>query len=92
MDPWADAYTLNTVEAMSYALNYDAQGDPDILAAQAAFRTNLADWIPLILSAQKSDGYLHTYPALRGLGSRPTTPIMKATWAVTLLKPAWRII
>ena len=66
--PWADAYTLNTVEAMSYALNYDAQGDPAILAAQAAFQTNLAYWIPKILSAQESDGYLHTCATLRGLG------------------------
>ncbi|HXR07683.1 MAG TPA: beta-L-arabinofuranosidase domain-containing protein [Candidatus Acidoferrum sp.] len=68
VDPWADAYTLNTVEAMSYALLYDAQGDPAILAAQAAFQTNLAYWIPQILSAQESDGYLHTYTTLRGLG------------------------
>jgi DUF1680 family protein len=68
VDPWADAYTLNTVEAMSYALIYDAQGDPAILAVQAAFRTNVAYWIPLILSAQESDGYLHTYTTLRGLG------------------------
>jgi DUF1680 family protein len=67
-DPWADAYTLNTVEAMSYALAYNAQGDPAILAAQAAFQTNLAYWIPQILRAQESDGYLHTYTTLRGLG------------------------
>ena len=68
VDPWADGYTLNAVEAMSYALMYDAQGDPAILAAQAAFQTNLAYWIPKILSAQESDGYLHTYTTLRGLG------------------------
>jgi uncharacterized protein len=68
VDPWADAYTLNTVEAMCYALNYNAQGDPGILAAQAAFRTNLAYWVPIILAAQESDGYLHTYTTLRGLG------------------------
>ena len=68
VDPWADAYTLNTVEAMCYALNYNAQGDPGILAAQAAFRTNLAYWLPIILGAQESDGYLHTYTTLRGLG------------------------
>ena len=67
-DPYADAYTLNTVEAMCYALNYNAQGDPGILAAQANFRTNLAYWVPIILSAQQSDGYLHTYTTLRGLG------------------------
>ena len=67
-DPYADAYTLNTVEAMCYALNFNAQGDPGILAAQASFRTNLNYWIPIILGAQESDGYLHTYTTLRGLG------------------------
>lgn len=67
-DPWADAYTLNTVEAMCYALNYNAQGDPGILAAQASFRTNLDYWIPIILGAQQSDGYLHTYNTLRNVG------------------------
>jgi DUF1680 family protein len=63
-DPWADAYTLNAVEAMCYALMYDAQGDPNVLAAQATFRTNLNYWIPIILSAQAPDGYLHTYCTL----------------------------
>ena len=67
-DPWADAYTLNTVEAMCYALNYNAQGNPEILAAQATFRTNLAYWVPIILAAQEPDGYLHTYTTLRGIG------------------------
>ncbi len=66
-DPWADAYTLNTVEAMCYALMYDAQGDPTVIAAQNAFRTNLNYWIPIILGAQESDGYLHTYTTLRSL-------------------------
>jgi DUF1680 family protein len=66
-DPWADAYTLNAVEAMCYALLYDAQGDPAILQAQATFRTNLNYWIPIILGAQEPDGYLHTYTTLRGL-------------------------
>jgi DUF1680 family protein len=67
VDPWADAYTLNTVESMCYASLYDAQGDSAILAAQTTFRTNLDYWIPLILSAQASDGYLHTYTTLRGI-------------------------
>jgi uncharacterized protein len=67
VDPWADAYTLNTVEAMCYALMYDAQGDPVVIAAQNAFRTNLNYWVPIILGAQESDGYLHTYSTLRGL-------------------------
>ena len=67
VDPWADAYTLNTVEAMCYALMYDPQGDPAVIAAQNTFRTNLNNWIPIILGAQESDGYLHTYTTLRGL-------------------------
>jgi DUF1680 family protein len=66
-DPYADAYTLNTVEAMCYALLYDPQGDPAIIAAQAAFRTNCDYWIPIILRAQLPDGYLHTYTTLRGI-------------------------
>jgi DUF1680 family protein len=67
VDPWADAYTLNTVESMCYALLYDPQGDAAIIAAQAAFRTNLDYWIPIILRAQWSDGYLHTYTTLQGI-------------------------
>jgi DUF1680 family protein len=66
VDPWADAYTLNTVEAMCDALMYDAQGDAAILIAQNSFRTNLNRWLPIILSAQESDGYLHTYTTVRG--------------------------
>ncbi len=53
---------------MCDALMYDPQGDPAIIAAQAAFQTNLNYWIPIILSAQEPDGYLHTYTTLRGLG------------------------
>ena len=67
VDPWSDAYTLNAVESMCYALLYDAQGDSAILAAQTAFRTNIDYWIPIILSAQQADGYLHTYTTLRNL-------------------------
>jgi uncharacterized protein len=68
VDPYADAYTLNSVEAMCYALMYNPQGDAAIIAAQAAFQTNLNYWLPIILGAQESDGYLHTYTTLRGLG------------------------
>jgi DUF1680 family protein len=64
--PWADAYVLNTVEAMCAALMYDPQGDVAISNAQNVFRTNLNRWIPAILGAQEADGYLHTYTTLRG--------------------------
>ena len=38
----------------------DPQGDAEIVAAQAAMRTTLARWIPIVLAAQEPDGYLQT--------------------------------
>jgi DUF1680 family protein len=58
--PWANAYTLNTVEAMCLALLLDAGGDAEIVAAQKAIRAKLDEWIPIILAAQEVDGYLQT--------------------------------
>ena len=58
--PFSNAWVLNTVEAMADAQLYDAQGDADILAAQAAMRRTLDDWIPLLLAAQEPDGYFQT--------------------------------
>jgi len=57
---FSNAWVHQTVEAMSIALMIDAQGDPEILAAQAGFRVSLEDWIPKILAAQEPDGYLQT--------------------------------
>jgi uncharacterized protein len=57
---FSNAWVHQTVEAMSIALMIDAQGDPEILQAQAGFRATLEDWIPKILSAQEPDGYLQT--------------------------------
>jgi uncharacterized protein len=65
--PWPNAYVHNTVESMCLALMFDAQGDAEILAAQAAIRTKLDEWIPIILSAQEPDGYLQTLYTLKGL-------------------------
>jgi DUF1680 family protein len=62
--PWTDAYTLNTVESMCLALMLDARGDAEILQAQEGIRTTLEKWIPIILAAQESDGYLQTYVTL----------------------------
>ena len=45
----ANAYTLNTVEAMCLALMVDPQGDAEMTAAQAAIRAKLDEWIPIIL-------------------------------------------
>ena len=65
--PWSNAYVLNAVEAMSEALMFDPEGDAEILAAQARFKTKLDEWIPKILGAQEKDGYLQTYLTLGGL-------------------------
>ena len=65
--PWPNAYVHNTVESMCLALLFDPQGDAEILAAQAAIRKKLDDWIPKILSAQEPDGYLQTFYTLNGL-------------------------
>jgi DUF1680 family protein len=61
---FANAYVLNTVEAMCNACMIDPQGDSAIINAQNAMKTKLNDWIPKILSAQESDGYLQTYITL----------------------------
>ncbi|HYH04342.1 MAG TPA: beta-L-arabinofuranosidase domain-containing protein [Bacillota bacterium] len=61
---FSNAYVHNTVEAMCYALMIDPQGDSTIINAQNAIKTKLEDWIPKILSAQESDGYLHTWTTL----------------------------
>ncbi|MGD0090412.1 MAG: beta-L-arabinofuranosidase domain-containing protein [Planctomycetota bacterium] len=58
--PWANAYTLNTVESMCLALLVDAQGDAELARAQTEIRAKLDEWVPLILAAQEPDGYLQT--------------------------------
>jgi DUF1680 family protein len=77
--PWADAYTLNTVESMCLALMVDAQGDSQILKAQADIRVKLAEWIPIILAAQEPDGYLQTRFTLGNPGENGHSP---AHWSV----------
>jgi len=64
--PWSNAYVYNTLESMCLALMVDAQGDAEILAAQAGMRQTLEDWIPKILAAQEPDGYIHTCYTLGG--------------------------
>ena len=58
--PFSNAWVHQTVEAMSIALMIDPKGDPEIIAAQDKMRKTLDEWIPIILSAQESDGYLQT--------------------------------
>ena len=64
-DPWANGYVHNTVESMCMALTIDPQGDQEIIAAQTAIRNKLNNWIPIILRAQESSGYLNTNYTLR---------------------------
>ena len=61
---FSNAYVHNTVEAMCDACMIDPQGDSAIISAQNAMKTKLEDWIPKILSAPESDGYLHTWTTL----------------------------
>lgn len=57
---FSNAWVHQTVESMCIALMVDAQGDPEILSAQAKMRVTLEKWIPIILAAQHPDGYLQT--------------------------------
>ncbi len=70
---FSNAWVHQTVEAMSLALMVDAQGDAEILAAQAKMRATLDDWIPKILAAQEPSGYLQTAFTLRN-APRATPP------------------
>lgn len=62
---FSNAWVHQTVESMSLALMVDAEGDAEILDAQARMRATLDDWIPKILAAQHPDGYLQTAFTLR---------------------------
>jgi DUF1680 family protein len=62
---FSNAWVHQTVESMCLALMVDAQGDAEILAAQARMKTTLDSWIPTILAAQHPDGYLQTAFTLR---------------------------
>jgi uncharacterized protein len=57
---FSNAWVHQTVESMCIALMVDANGDPEILAAQQMMRDTLERWIPIILAAQMPDGYLQT--------------------------------
>ncbi len=64
--PFANAYVYNTVEAMCNAQMVDPQGDADIAKAQDFEKQKLNEWIPIILAAQESDGYIQTRFTLNG--------------------------
>jgi uncharacterized protein len=57
---FSNAWVHQTVESMSIALMIDPEGDEEIIRAQRKMKDTLEDWIPKILSAQESDGYLQT--------------------------------
>ncbi len=62
---FSNAWVHQTVESICIALMVDPQGDKEIIAAQAKMKEALERWIPIILAAQESDGYLHTAYTLR---------------------------
>jgi DUF1680 family protein len=57
---FSNAWVLQTIESMSLALMYDAEGDPEAARAQKQMRRTLEEWIPIVLAAQEPDGYLQT--------------------------------
>jgi DUF1680 family protein len=57
---FSNAWVHQTMESMCIAQMVDAQGDPDILAAQAKMKDTMERWIPIILAAREPDGYLQT--------------------------------
>src|SRR5580698_10387230 len=57
---FSNAWVHQTVESMCIALMVDPQGDLAIVKAQELMRATLERWIPIILAAQMSDGYLQT--------------------------------
>jgi DUF1680 family protein len=64
--PFANAWVYMTMESMCVALTVDPQGDREIEEAQTLFRKTLEDWIPKVLSAQETDGYLQTQYTIHG--------------------------
>lgn len=69
---FSNAWVHQTVESICIALMVDPQGDPEILKAQERMKATLEDWIPKILAAQESDGYLQTRYTLGTRGERGT--------------------
>ncbi|MFT4111297.1 glycoside hydrolase family 127 protein [Silvibacterium sp.] len=69
---FSNAWVHQTVESMCIALMVDANGDPEILAAQTHMRNTLERWIPIILAAQMEDGYLQTAYILADRSDWPT--------------------
>ena len=70
--PFSNAWVYNTIESICLALELDPRGDEEMIAAQAAMKTALEEWIPVIVAAQEPDGYLQTAFTLDDSRSRWT--------------------
>jgi len=57
---FSNAWVYNTIESICVALMVDPQGDQEIIKARNFMKATLEDWIPNILAAQESDGYIQT--------------------------------
>jgi DUF1680 family protein len=57
---FSNAWVYNTIESICIALMIDPRGDQEIIKAQEAMKATLEDWIPKVLAAQESDGYIQT--------------------------------
>lgn len=57
---FSNAWVYNTIESICVALMVNPRGDQEIVSAQQQMKATLDDWIPKILAAQQSDGYLQT--------------------------------
>ena len=57
---FADAWVLNTFEAMCVATLVDVNGDAEVAAAQAKLRTKIDEWKAVLIAAQEPDGYMQT--------------------------------
>ena len=68
---FSNAWVHQTVESMCIALMVDPQGDQEVAQAQDFMRSTLERWIPIVLSAQMSDGYLQTAYSLADRESWP---------------------
>jgi uncharacterized protein len=69
---FSNAWVHQTVESMCIALMVDPKGDQQIIDAQALMKATLDRWIPIILAAQMTDGYLQTAYILTDRKSWPT--------------------
>ena len=78
---FSNAWVYQTVEAMSIALMVHPRGDQKIIVAQQNMKATLDDWIPKILAAQESDGYLHTAWTLRNAPRATSSGNPRPRWS-----------